>query len=438
MQEMIKEGLVRFVPLAPLMAALGIMLSLSLMVERFLEIFAWIIERLNLVRHFATRPPEGAVDATIALQKQASAEDALLRNPPDLQTGGPESDIPLHPDRADAGPNWQAKPYEPGQPVKLTKEFWLQLSGMLVAVGICIYSKFSIWGLVEWLKQWAAGRQPDEAQATALGMVFTGIIIGAGSKPVHFLMNFLLKRKIVITRETLKKGELAPRPGAAAPQPSPPAETPPAAPAPSPAALPSIEAIVGVQYDGGYLPQRLEYTHQRTRPIDMIVYHHTAMHSQAPLEAIIEKFEQRGWLTSYHAVVFADGGIHPICRWDRIGNHARGYNDRSLGLALHGNFETDPAASHSNPHGEYGPSVPTSEQLHAAARLIALWIHLYDLPRDIKNVLVPHGELANTACPGSRFPHDALQELARSYYDRWTRDDGFQTALKAFKRMPMV
>ncbi len=433
MQEMMKEGLTQWVPLAPLLAALGIMLSLALMVERFLQIFAWVIERLNLVREFATEPPARQFDETVALYQKAKAEDELLRQPPD-PSAEREPEIPRRNEEPMQTP---PLPFTPAQPIKLTKEFWLQISGLLVAVAVCIYSRFSIWGLVEWLKHWAAGQPPTETPATLAGMIFTGIIIGAGSKPVHFLMNFLIKRKVIVTRESLKKATPVTPPPSAAMPPAPPSTPSPVESPPSSPPL-TIEKLVGVRYDGGYQPQRLEYTHQRTRPIDLIVYHHTAMHPDAPLEAIIAQFEQRGWLTGYHAVVFPDGRIQVICRWDRIGNHAKGYNDRSLGLALHGNFETRPTVPQNNARGQYGPSIPTSDQLDAAARLIALWMHLYDMPQAFKNVLVPHSDLNSTACPGNRFPHAALQELAKTYYQRWEADQTFQAALQAFKRMPMV
>ena len=56
---------------------------------------------------------------------------------------------------------------------------------------------------------------------------------------------------------------------------------------------------------------------------------------------MVKVIKDKGWLTGYHCVVVKDGSIHPFCRWDRYGNHAKGHNLTSLGIAFNGNFETE-------------------------------------------------------------------------------------------------
>ncbi|NOX36701.1 MAG: N-acetylmuramoyl-L-alanine amidase [Calditrichaeota bacterium] len=252
-------------------------------------------------------------------------------------------------------------------------------------------------------------------------------------------MKFVLNRKIVVSREEVRQS-VGKAPADQKPEDQ--VAVVPATPAPpAPAIVPvqsRILEVFGFEYDGGYRPDRLEYTHLRKRPIDMIIYHHTAMHSNAPYEAIVQEFERRGWLTGYHSVVFANGQVRTICRWDRIGNHTRGYNARSLGLAFHGNFEPDPSVPYSNPDGRYGILFPTPLQVDRGARLVALWILLYNIAVDFDQAIVPHNKLAPKACPGSNFPHQAFHEKINHYLNLWKSDPDMQAVIQEFSNYPMV
>jgi len=407
------------IPLAPLLAALGIMLGASLIVERFLAVFAWLLDRLFLLRKTVKSTPEAAFEENIALLQQAEAESKALEEEKPEDPALPE-EIPA---RGRTRPPVQ--PFEIADEKAVAKEFWLQILGFLVGAVACYYTRFSMWQLFDWLP----GIQKGAPQLWEFFL--TGIVIGAGSKPVHFLMKFLLERKID-------------QPAGSPPTPTE-EETPTRTPEiqretsfKSPTPQPIWKNIFGVTYDGGFKPERLEFTHLRTHPINLIVIHHTAMHSDSPFEAIVEEFQRKNWLAGYHSIVFKDGTVRTFTRWDRIGNHVKGYNYRSLGIAFHGNFEPDPAVPFSNPDGRLGILVPTLEQLEMGARVIALWVLLYQVPLDFNKHIVPHRQLAPKACPGSNFPLEALQEQVRHFVNQWKEDENAQMALKQFQSLPYL
>lgn len=419
-----------YIPLAPLLTTLGVMLSLALMVERMMTIASWLIDRLSIVK--ASTEWDGAKQKAEELRQaeRAKQEQDLLGAA--VVSAAPQDprEIPPNPTPNTAKPESrfdiiEVKPIDQG---KVVKEFWIQLFGGLVAVVGCFYMKFSIWPLVIAAKGVQASAAPEFWE-----FLLTGIIIGAGSKPVNFLMKFLIDRKIVVTRAEVtasaqeKVAEVV--------------KTLPAivsiAPA-RPLSIKSIEEIVGFTYDGGDRPRRLEHTHLRTQPIDLIVYHHTAMHSESPFEELLKEFDRKGWLTGYHSVIMKDGTIRTLCRWDRFGNHAQGYNARSLGVALHGNFETDPKVPFANVNGKLGVTHPTAAQLDSAARITALWTQLYGVPVDSSKSILPHYKLAKKACPGSNFPHDTFHQRIKEYLAEWKKDPDFAEALARFKTQPMV
>jgi N-acetyl-anhydromuramyl-L-alanine amidase AmpD len=197
-----------------------------------------------------------------------------------------------------------------------------------------------------------------------------------------------------------------------------------------------------VAYSGGVKPESLEFTHLRGAEPDLIVYHHTAMSSKVPFQGVVDEFlVNKGWQTGYHCVVMPDGAIKPFCRWDRTGNHAQGLNHRSLGLAFHGNFHTLNNDRYSNFDGRFGFQKPTTAQLDAGARVVALWVHLYStIDLDFASDILPHKTAmpGHTVCPGSNFPHEEFQEKVRFYHERWTRSAVAQQQIALFKQNPYV
>lgn len=444
-----------FVPLAPLLAILGIMLSLAVLVERFMMVFNWLIDRLWALKVLREWDGEAQLAAGLQLAERAKAEsdelekevdsvDDLEDDPEEIEVAPSVANGPNGKPRADE--QFEVKPAKKPNDLKVFKEFYMQILGAAVAIIVCFVTKFSAWPLFDEGQVASAGTGPAVWE-----LVFTGIIIGAGSKPVHFLIEFLVNRKVVVTRQevgqTSAPAPTPTQPGAAAPTVAP--------PMPARPVLQNIEDIIGFVYDGGDRPGRLENTHLRKTPVNLLVYHHTAMHSDSPFEAVIREFDRKGWLTGYHCVIMKDGTIHVLCRWDRVGNHARGVNFRSLGVALHGNFEPDPSVSFSNPDGRFGIQHPTQAQVESAARITALWALLHektvplDFPvadcssgqaSDLKTVtgIVPHCHIAPKACPGGNFPHASFQQFVKDYVALWKQDQAFAEALERFKKAPMV
>jgi hypothetical protein len=269
----------------------------------------------------------------------------------------------------------------------------------------------------------------------SLDILGSGILIGGGSQPVHLLVTFITKRKLS-TEEQQQLGKTSVAAAGTA----------------SVSLLPATTAIAefsstspawswrDIPYSGGVNPLSLETVHRRSVKPDLVVVHHTAMHSSLGFEAIREEFlVNKGWLTGYHAVIMPDGSIQPFCRWDRCGNHALGQNNHTLGVAFHGNFHAG-TDRYSNADGRFGNSVPTPEQLEAGTRLIALWMHLYQLDPELSVSLSRHGDLstANTVCPGSRFPWNDLLTMVNECYQHWHQDALIQKQIGLYRQRPFV
>ena len=325
----------------------------------------------------------------------------------------------------------------------IMKEFWMQILGSLIAITFCISMKFSIW---EFFSYSLTGTWP--ASHFMWEYVFTGIIIGSGSKPINFLMNFLVNRKIHVDIQEVQE-EIKETPGSEIVE-----KTKVTAPVPAiqPVTLALqpvfIEELVGFEYDGGDRPQRLENVHKYTGDIDLIVYHHTTQHSDAPFAEVVKEFDRKGWLTGYHCVVFQDGTIRVLCRWDRVGNHASPHNFHSFGIAFQGNFEPNPNIPSSNVDGKLGILTPKPAQLQAAARVTAMYALLHDM-KTLKfhtskitsgkpAGIIPHKYIAAKACPGSNFPKSQFEDLIGQYHAKWKADASFKEALGRFKEKPMV
>ena len=441
--------------LGPLLSKLGLMLLASLMVERFLLVIGWIINRSTLISVTTFEEMDSEEREKFEERKRALEESAYLsaeaEGPADPREIEPHPSLENYPDRnlveiEEILPLGLARGEKERFAIwtriqETKKEFWMQVLGTLVAIVACFYTKFSVWMFFTWAAELAADPKAsiDDVECSFWGFLFTGVIIGAGSKPVNLLMNFLLSRKIVDTRQQIQ--EFSGQQFASAPM----VQENSVANRVSAITVKGVEAIVGFEYDGGDRPERLEFSHLYERKPDMIVYHHTAMHSDSTFADVVKEFDRKKWLTGYHCVVFKDGSIRVLCRWDRFSNHARGYNDRSLSIALNGNFETDPKVPQSNWDGRYGAKYPTTEQLDAAARVVALWAILYGIKPDFPGGtpkpdkgIVPHKYLANKACPGNNFPYERFEDKIQGYLNNWNQDPQFQEQLEDFRKYPMV
>lgn len=292
------------------------------------------------------------------------------------------------------------------------QRFWLQLIGVLAGIAVCWLAKFGLFGPLGAFEGLQGG----------VDWVLTGVLIGGGSQPIHFLIKFLNQRRVV--------------------EAGPPEILPVVTPAgvivdlgddPDP-----FFKILDVPYEGGYRPDTLENRNFRPAAPDLIVYHHTALHSDASfLDVVREIVEVKGWSTGYHTVVADDGTINNFCRWDRTGVHALGVNSRSLGIALNGNFHAQPGDPFSNDSGQFGNLRPTDSQLLSAAKVVALWCHLYNIPVKFGETIVSHREVRATACSGSNFPYEAFEALVKNCFDAWQSHDA-QTELIFYKQKQRI
>lgn len=432
------------IPLAPLLTVLGAMLALSIIIERFLMIVDWLMERLLVVRYSGTPVDEKKHELALETAEHALDEDNRLRvpSPQDAST----AEIEPHPVRAKPESRFDIRPVTEPDSTGVYKEFYFQLIGFAVATLGCKLMNLSAISFLYALGPSAHVIEPWE-------YILTGIIIGAGSKPVHFLIEFLVSRRIEISKDAIREAQVSESQAVSTGV----AEAATAAPVIAvstriPSAVKSIEDFVGFTHDGGDRPERLEHTHVRNTKVNLIVYHHTTMHSSASFNELVKVFDQKGWLTGYHCVVFADGSIRVLCRWDRMGNHATGCNARSVGSAFQGNFESYPRVPSSNPNGVLGILRPTEAQVDAAARVTALWTHLFKVPLKFpkpkkpteprvpgnKVGIVPHNLIAEKACPGGNFPYTEFEARVAVYHNLWAKDEEFDLALGQFSKRPLV
>jgi len=416
-----------FISLPPLLVALGVMLAIAFAIERSMLILNWIIQRLLILQ--SSDESETGEDCKNEMKRdiQAKDEDTYLRLTRADVSGEIFSHREIEP--SPAAPSVESLfdiiPFERPPKRKVYKEFWIQLFATFIAVTGCYLAKFSIWQIV------LSPYRPESSTIQLWEYMLTGIIIGAGTKPVYFLMNFLINRKVVQIRDEGKKQVIV------EPEPEQPDENLPKKTGKVPEPI-TIEEIIGFSYNGGDRPDRIEHSHHRKQPIDLIVYHHTAMHSDSPFEEVVKEFDRKGWMTGYHCVITKQGGINALTRWDRIGSHAKGNNYRSLGIAFHGNFETTRGVPGANYDGKMGIISPTPAQIDSAAKIVVLWALLYGLRIDFKKSIVPHNALQPTACPGNNFPHDTFQALIKEYAARWRQNQQFKKALERFRTTPMI
>ena len=252
--------------------------------------------------------------------------------------------------------------------------------------------------------------------------LITGLVIGGGSQPIHVLLRFLTTRRVDLEEEQQQKQPTAKVAKTTA----------------APVAASASSRLINIEYDGGVDKDKLQHRNLRPGNPTKIVYHHTAMHHENSFQAVVDEITQvKKWSTGYHCVIMPNGDIEFFCRWDRVGNHAYGANPESLGIAFHGNFHTQGRDQFSNYNGQFGNQEPTEAQIAAGARVIALWAHVYGIPVDFSNHIVPHYLVKPTACPGSNFPHEALHQAIQQTHRQWRTAQGRQE-IDQYKSMPYV
>lgn len=312
---------------------------------------------------------------------------------------------------------------------KTLKAFILQLLGFAAGIILAHFSGIQLFN------SFLSSIGSASTIAPGIDYLFTGLLIGGGSAPMHILIRFITQRKTIVTDNTVSTG---------VDETSTKIEKPRVPAIISTSTGNNNPAWIDIPYNGGVDRTELEWAHKRKKNPDLIVYHHTAMSSRSTFEDVVRVIKNRTdskgnhWLTGYNCVVPFGGSIHPFCRWDCYGNHAAGYNRSSLGIAFNGNFETDSKVPYSNPDGRYGSARPSEVQLKAAARVVTLWTFLYPIEVDFEKSIIPHNKISSKTCPGSEFPYDEFKKWVEFYRTRWDKSAAVKERIEEFKLKPYL
>lgn len=109
---------------------------------------------------------------------------------------------------------------------------------------------------------------------------------------------------------------------------------------------------------------------------------------------LMEKIRSPRGRTGYHFVIHRDGSIHKGRDLMEMGAHARGYNDRSVGICLSGGLNEE-----FEPESNFTPAQWASLEI-----LVRGLMHKLFIPK-----VIGHNEISNKACPSFD-----VQEWARS------------------------
>ncbi|XP_053408874.1 peptidoglycan recognition protein 1-like [Mercenaria mercenaria] len=110
----------------------------------------------------------------------------------------------------------------------------------------------------------------------------------------------------------------------------------------------------------------------------------------------IQKFhmDDRGWDDiGYNFLVGEDGNVYEGRGWDHLGTHTKGFNSKSLGTSVIGN---------------YTAKLPNEKALTALKALIACGVEQKKLYPDFR--MYGHRDAGKTECPG-----DALYKLIQTW-----------------------
>jgi len=136
-----------------------------------------------------------------------------------------------------------------------------------------------------------------------------------------------------------------------------------------------------------------------------ICIHHSSS-NDVSRETVNSWHRMRGWgkkyldgiySIGYHFLVHKDGIIETGRPLSISGAHAKGYNERLIGLCVLGNFEVES---------------PSNEQYVITAYLITLLSKIYNF--DSSKVYF-HRDISNTNCPGKNFNKNILLNIS-SYF----------------------
>jgi N-acetylmuramoyl-L-alanine amidase len=134
-----------------------------------------------------------------------------------------------------------------------------------------------------------------------------------------------------------------------------------------------------------------------------IIVHHTGGVNSNPLadtsHHTLESIKHwhvkgRGWQdVGYHYVIEKNGDVRKGRAEDMHGAHAKGYNKKSIGICLAGNFDL---------------TLPTEAQVASLKGELNRLVEKYQIP--VENV-IPHRTVANKTCYGMNLPENWAQNL---------------------------
>lgn len=123
--------------------------------------------------------------------------------------------------------------------------------------------------------------------------------------------------------------------------------------------------------------------------VKYIVVHHAAL-KEATVEAIHKAHIDQGWAgIGYNEYIRKNGTVY-ICRGDHIGAHTKGWNSKSYGICVEGNYDEE-------------AEMPEAQFDALVQRIAANKARFANL-EGIKG----HKDFMATTCPGKNFPMDRL------------------------------
>lgn len=135
---------------------------------------------------------------------------------------------------------------------------------------------------------------------------------------------------------------------------------------------------------------------------EYIIVHHTGGTNADPLAdtshhtfKIVDDYHKSlGWESiGYHYFIEKDGALNAGRAETRHGAHTVGYNQKSIGICLAGNFDL---------------TLPTEEQIKTLTILIKDIRTRYEIPTE---KIIPHRKFANKTCYGNKLTDDWARKL---------------------------
>lgn len=155
---------------------------------------------------------------------------------------------------------------------------------------------------------------------------------------------------------------------------------------------------------------------------EWLIIHHTGGTSTEPLAdtshhtlEIVNKYHKSlGWeMIGYHYFIEKGGALRKGRPEHYHGAHTLGYNRKSIGICLAGNFDL---------------TLPTEEQITTLTGLLTALKKAYSIPSEN---IVPHRKFAKKTCYGSKLADNWAEELVKP---KFTKEDIIKRIdeLKAF------